>query len=173
MTKITCIRKQKLHGLIVFSLLVPFLIAQHAYGATRLDVQKIKALLNSMGTSVVNKNCNEEGLYAYYEFEDGGLDQIVMCIDALTKGDIEEYWETLAHEATHVMQGCIGGDVIDDSRIARVYRELKEINRSSYKELRYYESSSKREEVEARWMELQTPDTVLRILRKSCKDYIR
>jgi hypothetical protein len=71
------------------------------------------------------------------------------------------------------MQGCIGGNAIEDSLITRVYRELKEINRSSFKELRNYESSRRRDEAEARWMELQTPDTALRMLRKSCRNYIQ
>jgi hypothetical protein len=71
------------------------------------------------------------------------------------------------------MQGCLDGNVIDDSRIGRVYRELKEINLTSYKDLKSYESKDRREEVEARWMELQLPKVVINMLRKACKGYIR
>ena len=67
------------------------------------------------------------------------------------------------------MQGCIGRNAIEDSLITRAYRELKEINHSRFKELRNYESSGRRDEAEARWMEPQTPDTIYGCLGKAAE----
>jgi len=71
------------------------------------------------------------------------------------------------------MQGCTGGNVIDDSRIARVYRELRAINKTSFRDVKGYATSQRRDEIEARWMELQLPSYVLELLRKTCFDYIK
>jgi len=150
-----------------------FGLAQSAAAVTKADVRSLKALLNSMGTSVINRRCSEENLFGYYELSGDTIDQIIICTNNHRKGDLDQYWETLAHESTHVMQGCLDGNVIDDSRIGRVYRELKEINLTSYKDLKSYESKDRREEVEARWMELQLPKVVINMLRKACKGYIR
>jgi len=147
--------------------------SQSARAATQEDIDEIKGVLESMGTSVVEESCDEEGLYGYYEYEEDKVDQITMCTNTLTEGDLDEYWETLAHEATHVMQACNDGHVIDDAHIARVYRELKEINESSFKDLRSYKSREKRDEVEARWMELQLPDVVIDLLRQTCASFIQ
>jgi hypothetical protein len=140
-----------------------------AFAASGEDIKQLKALLRSMGTTVVNQNCDDPNLWGFYELDP---DRITMCINGKNV-DSEEYWETLAHEATHVMQGCTGGVVIDDAHIARVYRELKAINKTSFKDVKGYESSQRRDEIEARWMELQLPSYVFKLLKKTCFDYIK
>jgi len=139
------------------------------FASTGEDIKQLKALLRSMGTSVVNKKCRDRNLWGFYELNP---DRITICINGKNV-DLDEYWETLAHESTHVMQGCTGGNVIDDSRIARVYRELRAINKTSFRDVKGYATSQRRDEIEARWMELQLASYVLELLRKTCFDYIK
>ena len=107
---------------------------------------------------------------AYYEFEDKKLDQIVICVNNIDKDDPDEYWESLVHEATHAMHACTGDYALNDKSIARAYRELQAINPTSVEDIQAYGSWNKRQEVEARWMEFQTPEFAIELLKMNCKE---
>ncbi|WP_216904721.1 hypothetical protein [Synechococcus sp. CCY 9618] len=76
----------------------------------------------------------------------------------------------LAHEVTHVMQACTGAYGLNDSFINRAYRELKAMHGSSIEEINGYGSWNKRQEVEARWMEMQLPEDVITMLAANCRE---
>lgn len=134
------------------------------------DIEILKTELKKTGTKVLELKCKEKELMSYYEFEDKKLDQIVICINNIDKEDPDEYWESLVHEATHVMHACTGDYALDDKFIPRAYRELQAINPTSVEDIQAYGSWNKRQEVEARWMEFQAPEFAIELLKANCKE---
>ena len=137
------------------------------------DIETLKTELKKTGTKVLELKCKEKDVMSYYEFEEKKLDQIVICVNNIDKEDPDEYWESLAHEATHVMQACTGDYALDDKFIPRAYRELQAINPTSVEDIQAYGSWNKRQEVEARWMEFQTPEFAIELLKENCKEVTR
>jgi hypothetical protein len=78
-------------------------------------------------------------------------------------------WDTLAHETTHKMQACLGGFLMPPTHVGAMMRELKAIYPETLKDLDIYSSGEMRYELEARWMELQTPATVIQLLVNACR----
>lgn len=149
-------------------LLSTSLLAQAALAGSWTDVEALKETIGKTGTRVAEKACTEKTTQSYYEFEKDKIDQITICINNINKDDPDEYWEALAHEATHVMQACTGDYAIDDKYISRVYRELQSINPTSVEDIQAYGSWDKRQEIEARWMEFQPPGDVIDLLTSNC-----
>jgi hypothetical protein len=140
--------------------------AQPARADSLPDLQRLVEALASFGTRVVPLECKQKGLEGYYEV---AKDQIVICLDALADSDPSSVWDVLAHEATHKMQACVGGFVIPPTYVARMMRQLQANFPETLAALNAYTSSQSRLELEARWMELQTPEFVVRLLVASCR----
>jgi hypothetical protein len=141
-----------------------------AYPGSWSDVDMLKEELKKTGTLTVDKSCTEKGTLSFYEYEKSEIDQITICINNIEKDDPDEYWESLAHEATHVMQACTGDYALNDKWISRAYRELQAINPTSVDDMQLYGSWDKRQEIEARWMEFQQPGDVITLLQENCKE---
>ncbi len=137
---------------------------------TWTDIEILKKELQRTGTSTIEAKCNEKGVLSFYEYEKDKKDQITICINNIAKDDPDAYWEALAHEATHVMQACANGNAVNDDHIARIYRELQSINPTSVEDIQEYGSWNKRQEIEARWMELQQPGFTIEMLKELCKN---
>lgn len=155
-------------GLTAHVLLSTSLLTQAALAGSWTDVEALKETIAKTGTRVAEKACAEKTTQSYYEFEKDKIDQITICINNINKDDPDEYWEALAHEATHVMQACTGDYAIDDKYISRIYRELQSINPTSAEDIQAYGSWDKRQEIEARWMEFQPPGDVIDLLIGNC-----
>lgn len=161
----------------IFSALAGPLIAFAAYclsqapaiAGTWNDIETLKGELSKTGTKVIELNCKDEDLMSYYEFEKNKTDQIVICANNIDTKDPDEYWESLSHEATHVMQACTSDYALNDKSISRAYRELQAINPTSVEDIQGYGSWNKRQEIEARWMEFQTPEFVIELLIANCE----
>jgi len=145
-----------------------FIPAAHA--GTWSDIEALKAEIQKTGTSIVESTCSNKNLYAYYEFEKDKVDRIVICTNAVDTNDPDDYWEALAHEATHVMQACTGDYALNDKYISRAYRELQTINPTSAEDIQAYGSWNKRQEIEARWMEFQEPGFVVEMVKGNCSE---
>jgi len=139
-----------------------------ASAGTWTDVESLIKEINNTGTSVTEETCSDKNIHGFYELEKDKVDQITICVDNIDKEDPDQYWETLAHEATHVMQACTGDHALNDSYISRAYRELQSINTTSVSDIQAYGSWNKRQEIEARWMEFQDPLFVIEILKGNC-----
>ena len=146
------------------------LVQAPANAGSWTDIETLKTELKKTGTKVLELKCKEKELMSYYEFEDKKLDQIVICVNNIDKDDPDEYWESLVHEATHVMHACTGDYALNDKSIARAYRELQAINPTSVEDIQAYGSWNKRQEVEARWMEFQAPEFAIELLKLNCKE---
>lgn len=152
---------------------IGILLQLPANAGTWTDIEALKAELNKTGTKVLESNCREKNIISYYQYEEKKIDQIVICANNIDKKDPDEYWESLVHEATHVMQLCTGGYALNDKFISRAYRELQAINPTSIEEIQGYGSWNKRQEVEARWMEFQSPEFAIELLKGNCKEVTR
>lgn len=141
-----------------------------AYAGSWSDVEILKEELKKTGTTTVEKSCADKDTHSYYELEESKIDQITICINNIDKESPDEYWESLAHEATHVMQACTGDNAFDDKWISRIYRELQAVNPTSVDDIQLYGSWNKRQEIEARWMEFQQPSDVIIFLQEACKE---
>lgn len=146
------------------------LIHSPALAGTWSDIDTLKNELLKTGTRVIELKCKDKNVLSYYEFEEKKTDQIAICINNIDAEDPDEYWESLVHEATHVMQACTGDYALNDKTISRAYRELQAINPTSVGDIQGYGSWDKRQEVEARWMEFQTPEFAIELLRVNCED---
>ena len=145
--------------------LLTLLPGQPVRADSLLDLQMLAQALAAFGTRVSPAECKQAGLQGYYE---PAKDQIVICTDSLTDQDPASVWDVLAHEATHKMQSCVGGHLMPPSHVGRMMRQLRATYPETLLDLNAYASSQSRSELEARWMQLQPPETVLQILVAAC-----
>ena len=136
-----------------------------AQANTMSDMETLLKALSALGTTVKAGNCGRKNLYGFYVPKG---DQLVICADSIADKDPGIVWDTLAHEATHKMQACIGGYLMPSTHVGAMLRQLQAIFPETLKDLEAYPSHQMRFELEARWMELQTPDTVLQLLVAAC-----
>ena len=137
-----------------------------AQANTKADVETLVNTLVASGTKVMVGNCQQKNLYGFY-LPKG--DQMVICADSLAGKDPGILWDTLAHETTHKIQACLGGFMMPPSYVGSMIRELRAMYPETMRDLELYNSSQMRYELEARWMELQTPATVLQLFNGACR----
>jgi len=133
---------------------------------TMADVETLIQSLTALGTKVKAGNCEKKNLYGFYVPQ---KDQMVICVDSISGKDPSVLWDTLAHETTHKMQACLGGFLMPPTHVGAMMRELKAIYPETLKDLDIYSSGEMRYELEARWMELQPPATVIQLLVNACR----
>ena len=153
----------------IFTVLAGLAITAPVNATSWTDINTLTDLIKQTGTTVEARVCNREGLQGYYHFDpDQDIDLLVVCKDNVDMSDSDAVWEVVSHEATHVMQACMGGPVLKDSYVPRVLRELQETAPHYYQTLQQYRGDHKRVELEAFWMELRAPDVVHEFLDRSC-----
>lgn len=143
-------------------------LASSASAATWPDVDALQSALKAVGTDLKENAKCEKGYLGFYLYKKGEYDEVVICTNNIDKDDPEEYWDVASHEAAHVMQACTGDYALNDKFINTAYRELHAINPASVQQMQEYGSWDKRQEVEARWMQLQQPALVIELLTKIC-----
>lgn len=137
-----------------------------AQANTMADVKILLKTLVALGTNVQAVNCKQSNLYGYYEPR---TDEMVICVDSFANKDPGFLWDVLAHETTHKMQACIGGFLMPPNHVGRMVREIRAMYGETLNDLDAYGSEQTRIELEARWMQLQAPATVLRLLTTACR----
>ena len=138
------------------------------------ETKTLMGMIKSTGTTIsfnnnhYDKNClNNAG---YYFFKEKVQDLMVICTDQVNTKDGDALWEVVAHEATHIMQACLGGNLIKDAYVARMHRELRAQAPHYSKMVGSYSTAHQLEEAEAYWMELQAPADVLGHFKRVCID---
>ena len=153
----------------IFALIAGIAIAAPASATSWQDINALERLVEGTGTTVDAIECEIKDVYGYYRFDKSeGVDELVICKNAVDMTDPDEVWETLAHEATHTMQACKGGPVLPDKYAPRILRELQETAPHYYRLLQRYRGDHKRIEMEAFWMELRAPSQVIGLFHKTC-----
>lgn len=146
------------------------LLSTPALGATQVDIDTLAESIRSTGTKIVVRNDCEPNLQGYYAFEHQKVDQLTICSNNIDMKDTDQVWEVYAHEVTHIIQACDsaeGGRAFEDSYFPRLYRELQQLNPSSVDDTALYGSWDKRQEIEARYMELLPPGEVIDFFHSS------
>jgi hypothetical protein len=150
--------------------LAVLLLGGPAPAATQVDIDTLAESIRDTGTQIVESKTCAKNMQGYYQFEARKIDQLTICVNNLDMNDPDQVWEVYAHEVTHIMQACddaVNGRAFNDSVFPRIYRELQELNPTSVEETSLYGSWNKRQEIEARYMELLPPNQVIELFHGS------
>ena len=143
--------------------------------ANETDTYTLLNLIKNSGTNVsfnsnhFDKDCI--GNAGYYSYVDKQIDLLVVCTDQTDADDPEKLWETVAHEATHIMQACTGSTAFTADNHPTMFRTLS--TRAPHYSAKLdsgYHSGSALTEAEAFWMELQPPSHVITYFKQVCVD---
>ena len=100
-----------------------------ASAGTHQDIITFINIIKETGTKFsINPNSFDklcEGKDGYYQYIENVSDVLVVCSDQVNIKDPHDFWETLSHEATHVMQACRGGNIFSESYMPRIFRTLQ------------------------------------------------
>ena len=108
----------------ILSALIASAVALPSLAASQADINRLTYLIEETGTTVDYIEC-DEGINGYYYFnKEQNIDKLAICTTGTDIKDLNDHWETLAHEATHVMQACQGGTIITDTRHPRIILSL-------------------------------------------------
>ncbi len=150
-------------------------IANRAYQSDKdPETASLERLIKNVGTKIVEREDCEKGVQGYYLWDKAkNIDEIVVCNNNYfgNKPTSNEYWSLLAHEATHVMQACLGTKIYGSYQIKDMSYELMDKDEVSYRTIHgAYVQREEDYEIEARWMSLQPKRFVIDELRKHCME---
>ena len=143
-----------------------------AQAGSLTDSLNLMDLVEATGTEVsINTNsfdplCKKNN--GYYQFIKDKIDILVVCEDQTNVKNPDELWETVSHEAVHVAQACNGGPYFKAKYHPRMIRELRSLAPHYAKQLMGYRGDHQLKELEAFWAELQTPETVMDMVKAAC-----
>jgi len=126
------------------------------------DIDNLRSLLTAHGTKVLQQDCNQRGLQGLYH---NRSDTIVIC---RVHRDPQAVWNTLAHEATHRMQACAGGNITDPRQHSAMARALSTYEPQEWRSIALYPREQQLSELEARYTARLAPDQVPRLFRRYC-----
>jgi len=132
-------------------------------------VSDLEEAIQSLDTKIEERNDCRKGTQGYYECSKRrSTDRVVVCSNNFSKMT-DDYWKLLAHEATHIMQACLGTTINDPDRLKDMRQELRKLDEDSYRTIhRSYPESRAGREIEARWMETRPRKEVMKNLEKYC-----
>ena len=132
--------------------------------------EAIDVLLNKLtraGVRVVQKDCSRRGLQGLYH---PSSDTLVVCRSHRSPAQV---WDTLAHEATHRMQRCIGGPISDRKHHRVMYSALARSHPAEVRSIRVYPRQQQLAELEARYTAKLPPRDVLQLFDRYCGAEVR
>ena len=150
-----------------------FLITRNRYkGDKDPKTVVLENTIKNLGTKIKDRKDCEPGVLGYYEFEKYKVDQVVICRNNFLEygpNAQERYWKLLAHEATHIMQACLGTTIYGPIQHRDMSYVLLENDYDTYRTI--HTSYAKRDdgaEIEAFWMQSQPKDYVIQELGRHC-----
>ena len=150
-----------------------FLITRNRYkGDKDPKTVVLENTIKNLGTKIKDRKDCEPGVLGYYEFEKYKVDQVVICRNNFLEygpNAQERYWKLLAHEATHIMQACLGTTIFGPIQHRDMSYVLLDKEEDSYRAIHgLYVKRDEGAEIEARWMEMQSKDYVIQELGRHC-----
>ena len=133
---------------------------------TQRDVNELIELIAGADTRVEFKSCGRRS-HGYFRMLDGET-LIAICTEETPLSNTALVWETVSHEATHLMQWCFGGNIVKDEHLEDIISETTEANPSFPRIIMMYPESDRRSETEAFWMETKSPEFVKYNLKRYC-----
>ena len=150
-----------------------FLLTRNRYkGDKDPKTIALENTIKNLGTKIKDRNDCEPGVLGYYRFEKYKVDEVGICRNNLGEfgpNANERYWKVLAHEATHIMQACLGETIYGPIQHRDMSYVLLDNDYNNYRTI--HSSYVKRDdgaEIEAFWMELQSKDYVIQELGRHC-----
>ena len=132
-------------------------------GATSWDaIDALRDKLTQAGVRVVQQGCSRRGLQGLYH---PSSDTLVVCRAHRTPAEV---WDTLAHEATHRMQRCVGGPITDQRHHRAMYTALSRQHPGELRSIRVYPRQQQLAELEARYTAKLPPEDVLQLFDRYC-----
>lgn len=138
-------------------LLSPF----EAIGRTWTDVDALRDRLERNGVRVDQSKCRP-GLQGAYNSRSNHL---IVCLAHRTPMQV---WNTLAHEAAHRMQDCVGGPLSRPDQIQLMARTLSRYSPEDMASLRAYPRRQHKAEIEARYTAQLPPRQVMQLFDRYC-----
>lgn len=129
-------------------------------------IGRYASLIRRAGTAtMVAKDCPPSLLGAFHSQRNA----LLLCANNL-ENDPKQIWEVLAHESAHVMQHCHGAALLADYQIDEALEAIEARSKTTVQELRLYHQSQRREEIEARLVQILPPQDVEALFRSFCAD---
>ena len=125
-------------------------------------IDALRARLGNAGVKVVQRRCAHAGLKGLYH---PGREAIVICRNHESPKAV---WNTLAHEATHHMQACVGGAITKRHHHRSMLRLLASESPLDVRSLGAYPRSQQLAELEARYTAQLPPEQVLQLFDRYC-----
>jgi hypothetical protein len=145
------------------------LAVEPARATSPKDVEDLIGLIKKSGTEIVLVDCKEGLKGSYIYDENPKIDRLTICKNNVDFNDPDDIWEVIVHEATHIMQACIGDHLFKDEYHPRIVRDLRaKAHHYSVIVEEQYRGSQMMREAEAFYMELQPPEDVKAIFIKAC-----
>ena len=146
-----------------------FLITRNRYkGDKDPKTVVLENTIKNLGTKIKDRKDCEPGVLGYYRFEKNKVDEVGICRNNLGEfgpNADERYWKVLAHEATHIMQACLGTTIYGPIQHRDMSYVLLENDYDTYRTI--HTSYAKRDdgaEIEDFWMQSQPKDYVIQEL---------
>ena len=127
-----------------------------------LELSQVLKAVESTGTEVryYDQACDSEGMAGFYEFGPN-VDRLVVCTrNQLNHSDL---FDTVRHEAIHVVQACYGGPLLP------LERYIEDASHATHAAVADYPKDHKHIEYEA-WhlAEVLHEDDVVKLIDKFC-----
>ena len=132
-----------------------------AVARTWTDVDALRDRLERNGVRVDQSRCRP-GLQGAYNSRSNHL---IVCQAHRTPIQV---WNTLAHEAAHRMQDCVGGPLSRPDQIQLMARTLSRYSPEDMASLRAYPRSQHKAEIEARYTAQLPPRQVMQLFDRYC-----
>lgn len=147
-------------------LLVIGLWASPARAEHLRSIALLQGLMRRAGTeTLVARDCPQQLMGAFVFARNA----VVLCGNNL-KGDPQLIWETLAHEATHVMQHCRRQPIFERDRLGLDFVLANYRSPELFEAVAYYPPTQQLIEIEARIVQGLPAEEVMNLFRRSCAD---
>ena len=146
---------------------MPLLVAIPAQAVSWEAIDVLRNKLTRAGVRVVQKDCSQRGLQGLYH---PSSDTLVVCRSHRSPAQV---WDTLAHEATHRMQRCVGGPISDRKHHRAMYSALARSHPAEVRSIRVYPRQHQLAELEARYTAKLPPRDVLHLFDRYCGAELR
>ena len=143
------------------------LTASPALAVSWESIDVLRNRLTRAGVTVVQRNCSRRGLQGLYHPRS---DTVVVC---RTHRSPAQVWDTLAHEATHRMQRCVGGPISNRRHHRAMYSALARSHPAEVRSIRRYPRQQQLAELEARYTAKLPPRDVLQLFDRYCGAQLR
>jgi hypothetical protein len=136
------------------------------------QINELVERVQKTGTVVNMAVCDRPGIAGFYHYDPTQTpikDELRVCTNTTNMSNPDEVWEVVVHESAHVMQACFADNIVKEQHHPELLAELKLKSPSTVRILTtQYPASQYEIELEAFWMEFQSPSFALNMMDRYC-----